>query len=175
MNNSFLNSIGLGNLDLGIVVLVLLILLIATMVIAIVNTVKIGKLTKKYNFFMRGKAAKSLEDEVIRMFAENTQMQQNIKDNTRDIKSIYKQLTGVYQKMGLVKYDAFNQMGGKLSFCLALLDEYDNGFLLNSVHSTDSSYVYVKRVEDGNCKMELSNEEAFALKKAVDGDKYETN
>ena len=175
MNNSFLNSIGLGNLDLGIVILVLLVLLIITMIIAIVSTVKISKLTKKYNFFMRGKAAKSLEDEVIRMFAENTEMKQNIKDNTRDIKSIYKQLTGVYQKMGMVKYDAFNQMGGKLSFSLALLDEYDNGFLLNSVHSTDSSYVYVKRIEEGQCKMDLSNEEALALKKAVDGERHETN
>ena len=44
-------------------------------------------------------------------------------------------MESAYQKMGLVKYDAFNQMGGQLSFSLALLDENNNGFIINSVHS----------------------------------------
>lgn len=173
--SNFFNSIGLGGIDLGIVVLVLLVLLIVSIVITIINMVKLNKLTQRYNLFMRGKAAKSLENEVIRMFEDNTMMQQAIKNNTRDIKNIKKQLSGVFQKMAIVKYDAFNQMGGKLSFCLALLDEFDNGFLLNSVHSTDSSYVYVKRIEDGRCNLELGSEEEAAVKKAVEINVNETS
>ena len=69
--------------------------------------------------------------------------------------------------MGIVKYDAFNQMGGKLSFSLALLDENNNGFILNSVHSTDGCYSYTKEIENGVCKISLGEEEEKALNIAM--------
>ena len=69
-----------------------------------------------------------------------------------------------YQKMGLVKYDAFRQMGGQLSFSLALLNENNDGFIINSVHSTDGCYSYTKEVIAGewsiNPQMLLGREEA---------------
>lgn len=175
MGSGLFTSIGLGNLDLGIIIIVLCVLLIAVLVIAIMNTVKLSKLTKKYNIFMRGKAAKSLETEIFKMFEENVEIKKTLAENTKDIRKIYRQLTTTFQKMGLVKYDAFDRMGGKLSFCLVLLDEDNDGFLINSVHGTDSSYSYIKRIEAGGCKMELSNEEAMAVKKALGGNTDETD
>ena len=65
--------------------------------------------------------------------------------------------------MGLVKYDAFRQMGGQLSFSLALLDENHNGFIINSVHSTEGCYSYTKEIKNGECKISLGQEEAEAL------------
>lgn len=175
MTSNLLNSIGLGNIDIGIVLIILLILLIVSLIISIVNSVKLNKLNKKYLIFMRGKSAKSLESEIFKMFEENAEIKTTVTENTRDIRKIYRQLSGAFQKMGLVKYDAFDRMGGKLSFCLVLLDENNDGFLLNSVHGTDSSYSYIKRIENGQCKMELSNEEAVAVKKALDGETDEAN
>lgn len=169
MNSNLLQSIGLGNLDIGIVLITLTVLLIIAIVLIIVNAVKIRKFTQKYDNFMKGRSAKSLENEITQIFEENRVMKEEITQSKREIKSIRRQMETTFQKLGLVKYNAFDQMGGNLSFCLVLLDENDNGFLLNSVHSTDSCYSYVKRIEEGKCKIELSNEESIAIKRAIDG------
>lgn len=175
MGSTFLSNIGLGNIDLGIVILAMIVVLIVILVITVMNSLKIGRFTAKYESFMKGRSAKSLEEEIAMMFEENRAMKAEITQNKRDIKSIYKQLSKAYQKLGFVKYDAFEQMGGKLSFCIVMLDEEDNGFLLNSVHSNDSNYSYVKRIVEGKCKQELSGEELSALNKALQGEANETN
>ena len=69
--------------------------------------------------------------------------------------------------MGIVKYDAFNQMGGQLSFSLCLLDEKNNGFLMNSVHSAEGCYSYTKEIIGGKSKLELGEEEKQALEEAL--------
>ena len=58
-------------------------------------------------------------------------------------------------------------MGGQLSFSLALLDENDNGFILNSVHSTEGCYSYTKEVKNGQCSISLGEEEKQALDMAM--------
>ena len=69
--------------------------------------------------------------------------------------------------MGLIKYDAFQQMGGQLSFSLALLDENNTGFIINSVHSTEGCYSYTKEIRNGTSAIDLSAEEAEALAMAM--------
>ena len=81
---------------------------------------------------------------------------------------MYKKLQSTFQKVGIVKYDAFNQMGGQLSFSLALLDENDNGFILNCVHSTEGCYSYTKEIKNGMCEISLGDEEKEALNIAMD-------
>ena len=76
-------------------------------------------------------------------------------------------MESAFQKVGIIKYDAFSQMGGKLSFCLALLDENNNGFILNSVHSTEGCYSYTKQIIGGESKIDLGKEEAEALQMAI--------
>ena len=83
--------------------------------------------------------------------------------NRSDIKTLFKNMEGAYQKMGLVKYDAFNEMGGKLSFSLALLNETDDGFVLNAVHSREGCYTYIKEIVEGNSFIVLAEEEQEAL------------
>lgn len=65
-----------------------------------------------------------------------------------------------YQKIGVVKYDAFKEMGGKLSFVLVLLNKENTGFLLNSVHSSrEGCYTYLKEIIKGESFIELSEDE----------------
>lgn len=71
-----------------------------------------------------------------------------------------------FSKVGLVKYDAFNEMGGKLSFSLALLNESNDGFVMNAVHSREGCYTYMKEIVGGNSIIVLSEEEQEALKMA---------
>ncbi|MDE6675958.1 MAG: DUF4446 family protein, partial [Acetatifactor sp.] len=80
-----------------------------------------------------------------------------------DIRVLYKKMEGAYQKKGLVKYDAFQQMGGQMSFSLALLNENNDGFIINSVHSTDGCYSYAKEIVAGECSITLGKEEQKAL------------
>ena len=93
-------------------------------------------------------------------------VEKTVEKNNKDIRELNKKVRGNYQKMGIVKYDAFNEMGGKLSFSLAMLNESDNGFVLNAVHSREGCYTYIKEIIDGNSIITLAEEEQEALKMA---------
>ena len=112
---------------------------------------------------MKGKNASSLEDDIDGIFHDMKLLKTNVDKNKKDIRVLYKNMESTFQKVGIVKYDAFNQMGGKLSFSLALLDENDNGFVLNSVHSSDGCYTYTKEIKGGKCEISLGAEENKAL------------
>ena len=116
---------------------------------------------------MRGKDAKSLEKEIVGLYEDNRFLKTTAEKNKSDIKNIYKRLESAFQKVGLVKYDAFQQMGGQLSFSLAVLDENDNGFIMNSVHSAEGCYSYTKEIKQGQCSLTLGDEEKMALDMAM--------
>ena len=89
-------------------------------------------------------------------------------ENDSNIKVLSKNMQRTYQKMGLIKYDAFHEMGGKLSFSLAMLDMRNNGFIINAMHTREGCYTYIKEIIDGNSVIVLSEEEQEALKRAMD-------
>lgn len=153
---------------LPIIVAVLLLLFIIVFILLIVQIVKTSKLKKRLNKFVLGKDGKSLEQDIISLYEDNKFLKINTEKNKSDIKTLFKNMEGVYQKMGLVKYDAFNQMGGQLSFCLALLDENNNGFIINSVHSTEGCYSYTKEIKRGESAIDLGKEEREALSIAME-------
>lgn len=168
MNSGIFSAIGLGNLDPAIVFIVLLVLLIVAFVLIILQANEIKTLEKKYHKFMQGKEAESLEDEIVGLFHDNRMIRSENEKNRKDIIDINRRLNNSFQKIGLEKYDAFNQNGGKLSFALCMLDENDNGFLLNSVHNTDGmNYSYSKAISGGVADVELSKDERRALDKAI--------
>ena len=134
----------------------------------IVQAVKLSKLSKKYKKFMSGKNAKSLEKDIIGLYEDNRFIKASTEKNKSDIRLLYKRLASTFQKVGIVKYDAFNQMGGQLSFSLALLDENNSGFILNCVHSTEGCYSYTKEIRNGSCDISLGEEEREALNIAMD-------
>lgn len=167
MNNYFFTNLGLENIDIGILLTVLSSIILILLILNIINICNISKLKKKYNKFMQGKNVKSLENEIAGLFEDNKFIKNSVEKNKSDIKTIYQKFESAFQKIGIVKYDAFNQMGGKLSFSLALLDENNNGFILNSVHSTEGCYSYTKEIKNGQCKISLGEEEEEALKMAM--------
>lgn len=163
MNYDVLTKMGMGNMDLSYLFITILALQVVSLIIIIVLGVKLGKLSKKYKKFMSGKNAKSLEKDIIGLFEDNKFIKGATEKNKKDIQMLYKKFEGAFQKVGIVKYDAFQQMGGQLSFSLALLDENDNGFIINSVHSTDGCYSYTKEIKKGYCDISLGDEEQKAL------------
>lgn len=141
------------------------------LILYIVNIVQIAQLKKRYRIFMSGKNAKNLEKTLIERLDQVDGLLEANAANEKDIKTLFANMKFTFQKVGLVKYDAFNEMGGKLSFSLALLSETDNGFVMNAVHSREGCYTYVKEIIDGNAIIVLSEEEKEALEIAKKSNK----
>lgn len=167
MNSNILQSIGLGNLDIAYLFLILLVFIVVLFIIIILQMKKLNRLQKRISKFMTGKDAKSLEKDIVGLYEDNKFLKINVDKNKKDIRTLYKNMEHTFQKIGLIKYDAFQQMGGKLSFSLALLDENNNGFILNSVHSTEGCYTYTKEIKNGECAISLGEEEQQALDMAI--------
>jgi hypothetical protein len=107
-------------------VIVLLIMQVVFIGIVINLQMKHKRMQAKYQIFMRGKDGKSLEKGFLEQFKTVEKLERAVKQNTRDIDTIYKRMKTHYQKIGIVRYDAFQEMGGNLSFVLTMLDENNN-------------------------------------------------
>lgn len=141
--------------------------LLILFILVIINIVQMKKLKKNYRIFMSGKDAKTLEDTLIQRLDQVDSLLESNEENDRNIKVLSKNMQCTYQKMGLIKYDAFHEMGGKLSFSLAMLDMRNNGFIINAMHTREGCYTYIKEIIDGNSVIVLSEEEQEALKRAM--------
>jgi hypothetical protein len=153
-------------LGLGIISIILLILVI----ILIQQQRKLGK---KYKKFMTGANGENLEAQIISRFTDIDNLKADTAKFYKELSSVKENLLITYQKVGVVKYDAFKEMGGKLSFVLVLLDKRNNGILINSVHSSrEGCYTYLKEIIKGESFLELSEDEKEALNQALNSNNY---
>ena len=162
--NNFLN--GLQHYS-GVLVLCLLILVIALLVCMLNMYLGLSRLNRKYKIFMKGKDAQSLEKLFKRKFDMIEKLASSSEINSENIQKMEKLYNSSLHKYGIVKYDAFEDMGGKLSFVLALLDKDNTGFLLNAIHSRENCFLYIKEIVNGESYIMLSDEEVEALKRAM--------
>ncbi len=154
-------------MDLDVVVLALIICCVIFLVLSIVLLAKISNLRKSYGKFMQGSSGKSLEESFHKKFKNMDQINEELKNISKRLDGIDENLLITYQKIGIVKYDAFKEIGGTLSFVLVLLSKDDNGFILNSMHSnSEGCYTYIKEVKNGEVFVALSEEERQALEQA---------
>lgn len=140
-------------------------------ILIVILSARQNKLLKKYRNFMKGdKDVASLEQLIESRLDDMEQLDIKSDALAKKMMEMEDIQLGTYQKSAIIKYDAFRGMGGNLSFVLAMLDRNDNGFLLNSMHSKESCYTYIKDVVKGKAKVELSEEEKAALQEAVSQD-----
>ena len=160
-------------IDSDFIIIGMLAVLIIFLILIIVIMTRLGKLKNKYEQFMRGKDGKSLEENLIFRLDQIDELIEANASNERNIDAIFRKMKFNFQKYSLVKYDAFNEMGGKLSFALTMLDNDNNGWILNSMHSRDGCYTYIKEIVRGESYIELSEEEAESLDQAVYQEMYD--
>ena len=154
-------------IDSDYVIMGLAALTVLLLLIVFINIIQMHKLKKKYKMFMDGKNAKTLEESILSRMDQIDHLISSTQKNESDIQKIYKNMKTTFQKVGLVKYDAFHEMGGKLSFSLALLNEINDGFTVNAMHSREGCYTYIKEIIDGNSIIALADEEQEALDMAM--------
>ena len=150
---------------------VMFIIQIVMIVLYVMLNTKYRRLQKSYVTFMRGKNGKNLEKSIFGKFDELDEIAELVRAN--EVKEISEKMKTHYQKVGIVKYDAFHEMGGELSFALTMLDENNNGWIFNAMHSREGCYTYIKEVVNGESYIELSSEEKECLEKAVYQEKYD--
>lgn len=165
-----LDFFGLFSVDTLYVILGMAVVMAVMLVFLIINSVKIKKMKLTYTSFMSGKDGKSLEEVILKRFKEVDELKKEDAAKKVQVDDINESLRYAFSKMGMVKYDAFNEMGGKLSFALALLDNRNNGFLINAMHSREGCYTYVKEIINGESYINLGEEEKKALNKAINSE-----
>ncbi len=174
MESSFFESLGLEP-DPGVLFTLMFVLILILLAVTLVLIAKYSRLRTSYEVFMSGRDAKSMEEAIMSLFDDISLLKVISEKNKKDIGLIIEDLKETYQRVGIVKYDAFKEMGGKLSFSIALLNDNKTGFILNSVHSSDGCYVYTKEIIDGESPISLGDEERKALMLALQGDSTKFN
>ncbi len=135
----------------------------------LINIIKLSKLKKNYKNFMNKIGNGNNIQETIESYMKKINEVQ--KENS-ELKNYCTRLDNTIansiQKIGLIRYSAFKDTGSDLSFTLALLNEKNNGVVLNGIYSREMSNIYAKPVEAGNSTYTLSEEEKQAIKKAME-------
>ena len=164
MESKILSALGI---DPGILIIALFVLVVVLFIIVINANMKYTRLKFSYNSFMKGKDGRTLEDSIFERFEELEDLAEATAKNRQAIRKINEEMMSNFQKVGIVKYDAFNEMGGKLSFAITLLDGNNSGYIINSMHSREGCYNYVKEIVKGESYIELSEEESESLDRAI--------
>lgn len=164
MESSIFDVIGI---DPGIIIIFVLGVLLFVLIYMIKISMKMSRFMKKYKMFMRGMDGASLERAFAARFNQMDILEESNKNHKEEIRRIKEVQNITLNKVAIVKYDAFKEMGGKLSFALAMLDKDNNGFVMNAIHSREGCYTYVKEIVKGESYIVLGEEEKEALRQAV--------
>ena len=137
----------------------------------IILMIKLSRLNKKYKKFLEklGKGNNIEEDLETYMYRVEKVERQNA-EISNYVKSLDEDLTKCIQKVGIVRYSSFKDTGSDLSFTLALLDEHNDGVVLNGIYSREMSNIYAKPVKNGESSYTMSDEEKLAVQKAINSD-----
>ena len=153
-------------LPLELVVIILFLLILILGIALILTVMQLQKVSRKYYTLTSGKQAKDLEILILKRFEEMDKVKARMKRFSREHRTFKGHLDSCYNKLGLVKYDAFDNMAGELSYSLALLNADNSGFVLTSMHSKQGCFSYAKEIIKGESYIALSKEEIEAIEKA---------
>ena len=150
-----------------IIAVIALIVSIISIIIAAAAIIKYKSIYRLYDGFMRGRDAESLEDIIFENEDRIEALEKTDASNKEVMRTMNRNIRASFQKCGVVRYDAFEGMGGKVSFAMALLDYTNTGVILNCMQSQSGCFLYIKEVEAGATEVLLGAEEKTALERAL--------
>ena len=159
---------------LFIIIIILMALSIAAIAFAIIAYGKYNDLNRRYEIFMTGRDAETLEEYFVDLQKDIDHLVEDNNRNKENIRKLNRITKRSFQKTGFYKYDAFNEKTGKRSFALALLDFTNSGFVVTCQSLGDGTIIFIKEIEVGTTSTKLGPEEEKALEIAMgQRDKYE--
>lgn len=144
---------------MGILIFILIIMMF-------INAAKLKKLQSRYEKFM-SKEDVNLEELLVQYTKKLNILLQNEKEMQTSIEHMEKVVKNCVQKVGVVRYQAIQNMGADLSYTVALLDESNDGVVFNGIYGRDGCYTYAKPVKAGESTYNLSEEEQQAIDQAI--------
>ena len=145
------------------IIIGLFITVILLLILNIISQHRITTMTKKYDRIMDGVDETTLEDVLFQYLEDVKEVKQEIKDTKEVCDDLDKRLKLSVQKVGIIRYNAFDNVGSDLSFSIAMLDDEYNGFVLSSIFGRNECNTYAKPIVSGNSSYKLSTEEIQAL------------
>lgn len=136
----------------------------------LISQIRISRIKKKYNEVVRGIEGVNVEELLIRTGEEVRDIYIDINNMEKEIEGLNAKLALSIQKVGFIRYNAFAEMGSELSFSIALLDDFKNGFILTSIYGRDYTTSYAKQIKLGKSIHPLSVEEIQAIDRAIIGE-----
>lgn len=162
---SQLSNMVMSNLQyvlLGMTVMILLALLVFISI-----NVRLAKMNKKYRTMMQGVEGENLEKLLIAHIGEVKQVARKVETLSDDCKRLEQISKDCVQKVALVRFNAFDDVGSDLSFSIALLDSYNNGIVISSIYGRNEFRTYSKPIISGASSYLLTEEEKEALVQAM--------
>jgi hypothetical protein len=128
---------------------------------------EISKLHKRLNSLLNNSGNSNIEDSLNTLYHEVKDRHEIISRNDNDIEIIKENSRKYFNKFSILNYNGYGDMGGNMSFVLCLLNNENNGLLINSLHSRSGTRVYSKPILNGKYEGNLSDEEVKALEDAL--------
>ncbi|MBP2634792.1 MAG: hypothetical protein H6Q72_699 [Firmicutes bacterium] len=154
--------------NLPYILLVLTLLIFIALLVFISVNIKMNKLNKRYRKMMAGMENVNIEHLLLGHIEEVRQAVSKVKELDSECRRLDGIVDTAIQRVGIVRFNAFEDTGSDLSFALALLDRKKNGVVLASIYGRNESRIYAKPIVDGQSTYHLSNEEKMALAKALE-------
>lgn len=136
----------------------------------IIAEIRITSVKKRYNELVRGVKGLNVEELLIKTGEELYDIRIDMNIIEQSIENLETKLSFAIQKVGFVRYNAFGELGSDLSFSVALLDKFNNGFVLTSIFGRESTTSYAKPIKFGKSVYPLSVEEIQAIDRAMMGE-----
>lgn len=144
-----------------------IVLVIALLVYCVILHIRLGSLKKKYDFFMQGDNGASLERKLSVEVSEIRDAAKGLETMMTEQTAIRNIQSNTIQKIGFIKYNAFENIGNDLSFALTLLDGNNNGICISSIYGRNESRIFSKPIVKGKSLVSLSQEELESLNEAL--------
>lgn len=157
--------IDIMNLPIGM--LLLLCVVVALLLYCAYLHSKLRALTKKYDYFMSGEDGNSLERKLSVEIKEIREAASSLEQLFQQQEGIKRVQNNTFQKVGFIKYNAFDNIGNELSFAFTLLDGNNNGICISSVYGRNESRIFSKPIIQGKSLLSLSQEELESLNEAL--------
>lgn len=138
------------------------------LILYIFNVIYLKKMNRNYKKFMKKIGNGNNIEEILKNYINKVEdIDNKNKEIIRYCEKLEKEISICIKKVGMVRYSAFKDTGSDLSFALALLNNNNDGVILNGIYSREMSNIYAKQVKNGKSNNKLSEEEAKALEIAV--------
>jgi hypothetical protein len=161
-----LNRVLADNLALVIGAIAALVLVLIALVV--VQSVRVGRAERRYRALVRDEEGGSLANVLERQAGRVAEVSMRLDDLDRQERSLEDRTLASVQHIGLVRFNPFEDTGSDQSFALALLDGRGDGLVISSLHGRGGTRIFAKEIQNGASRYTLSDEEAQAIRAAVD-------